>query len=58
MFGRGVHLPDEFLLRLLAEVAMHGGLDFEELLDDILEVVCLVSLVSSYKRIALTINRA
>lgn len=58
MCGRGVHLPDEFLLRLLTEVAMHSGLDFEELLDDVLEVICFVSLTSNYKGIALTIDRA
>ena len=37
---------------------MHGGLDFEELLDDVLEVVCFVSFMSNYKGIALTIDRA
>lgn len=42
-----LHLPDEFLLRLLAEVAVDGGLDFEELLDDVLEVVCFVSCIQT-----------
>ncbi len=33
--GRGaVHFPDELLLRFWAEVAVHGGLDLEEGLDD------------------------
>lgn len=34
----GVHLPDEFLLGFWTEIAVHGGLDFEEMLDYILEV--------------------
>lgn len=57
--GRGVHLPNEFLLRFLTEVAMHGGLDFEELLDDVLEVVCFVSCIStSQSGRILTVDRA
>ena len=35
-----IHLPHEFLLSLRTEVAMYGRLDFEQLLDDILEIVC------------------
>lgn len=35
-----VHLSNELLLRLRPEIAMHGRLDFKELLDDIFQVVC------------------
>ena len=34
-----VHLPHELLLRLWAEVAVDSGLDFEEVLDDVLEAI-------------------
>lgn len=37
-----VHLPNEFLLGLRAQIAMDGGLDLVELLDHILEVVCIL----------------
>jgi hypothetical protein len=36
-----VHFPDELLLCLWAQVAMHGGLDLEQVLDDVFEVVCV-----------------
>lgn len=38
-----VHLPHKLGLRLWAEIAMDGGLDFEQVLDDIFEFVCLRS---------------
>ena len=37
---RDAHLADKDLLGLRAEVAMDGGLNFIEVLDHILEVVC------------------
>jgi hypothetical protein len=48
---REVHLPHELDLRLWPEVAVHGGLDFEEVLDYVFEFVCPVSVtLSPYDR--------
>lgn len=44
--GQCVHLADEFLLCLRAEVAVDGGLDFEEVLDYLFEVGCHVSVMT------------
>lgn len=35
-----VHLSDQLLLSLWAQVAVDGGLDLEQVLDHILEIVC------------------
>jgi hypothetical protein len=41
-----VHFPYELLLCLGAKIAVDGRLDLEEVLDDVSDVICSLSLVS------------
>lgn len=42
-----VHFPHELLLGLRTQIAVHGRLDLEQVLDHIFEVGCLVSVGDS-----------
>jgi len=41
MVACDIHFADELLLCFWAQVAVHGRLDLEQVLDDVFEVVCI-----------------